>query len=286
MIQYPNAKINLGLNVLSRRPDHFHEIETVLIPVNLCDALEIIPAPDNSFEFSSSGLSVPGETSDNLCIRAFQLLSDELSKKGNKTPPTRNKGKHGLAPVKIHLHKIIPMGAGLGGGSSDGAFTLKILNELFELGLSLKQLNVYAGQLGSDAVFFIEDKPVFASGRGALLTNFNIDLSGYHLAVVKPDIHIATAKAYSMLSPKKPEKPLRQVVAQPMESWKTELVNDFEEAIFAEFPIIREIKQKLYEAGAVYASLSGSGSALFGIFGETPDIKDFFPDCYTWVSKF
>ncbi len=268
MILFPNCKINLGLNIISKRPDGYHDLETVFYPVPLNDALEIIPATDGLFEFHTSGLKIPGDEGQNLCIKAFRLLQAEYQ----------------LPEVKIHLHKVIPMGAGLGGGSSDGTFTLRLLNELFEIELSNDILRDYASRLGSDCPFFIEKQPVFASGRGYRFAPCNIDLKGYFLVIVKPDIHVATADAYAMISPEQPINQLSMVISQPIESWKDELHNDFEKPVFAKYPAIGEIRQKLYDAGAVYAAMSGSGSAVYGLFTDIPSLENLFPGCFSWIS--
>jgi 4-diphosphocytidyl-2-C-methyl-D-erythritol kinase len=268
MILFPNCKINLGLNVISKRPDGYHNLETVFYPVPLHDALEIIPAGDGSSEFHSSGLEIPGDDRQNLCVRAFRMLQAEYK----------------LPEVKMHLHKVIPMGAGLGGGSSDGAFTLKLLNGLFDLQLTDDRLREFAGQLGSDCPFFIENMPVLATGRGNRFSPCTIDLKGYRMVIVKPGVHVATADAYALLTPSEPVNPLAKVISQPVETWKGCLVNDFERTVFENHPVIGEIRKKLYDAGAVYASMSGSGSAVYGLFAGITGMEELFPDCFTWSS--
>jgi 4-diphosphocytidyl-2-C-methyl-D-erythritol kinase len=269
MIQFPNCKINLGLNIVGKRSDGFHNIETVFYPVPLSDALEIIPATDGVFQFHTTGLSIPGGTEDNLCVKAFHLLQSEF----------------GLPPVKIGLHKVIPMGSGLGGGSSDGAFTLKILNELFAIGLDKEQLMDYARLLGSDCAFFLENTPVFAFEKGEQFEHIAIDLSGLYLAIAVPDVHVITAEAYRMVIPEIPKQSLSEVIRLPIKDWKDILVNGFEKPVFEKFPAIGRIKQQLYDAGAIYASMSGSGSAVFGLFEKETLAGSLFQGCFVLTSR-
>jgi 4-diphosphocytidyl-2-C-methyl-D-erythritol kinase len=265
MILFPNCKINIGLNVIRKRSDGFHDLESVFFPVPFHDVLEIIPAADGIFNFQSTGLPIPGEIDKNLCVTAFQLLQSEFK----------------LPEVKIHLHKLIPIGAGLGGGSSDGAFTLKLLNIIFNLSLDDDQLKDYARVLGSDCPFFIENRPLFAYERGDHFEAVELNLSGLTLLLVLPGMHISTAEAYSAVVPAIPEKMLKESIHLPIEQWKEELVNDFEQPVFAKYPAIGEIKRKLYESGAIYASMSGSGSAVYGLFREKPNTKGFFQGNFT-----
>ena len=254
MIAFPHCKINLGLSILAKRADGYHELETVFYPVGLNDIVEIIRASETDappIQFSSTGLEVPGDTTNNLCVKAYQLLKADFPS---------------IPAVKIHLHKNVPMGAGLGGGSSDGTAVLKTLNEMFNLGLTQAQLTNYALQLGSDCPFFVLDKPAHAIGRGELLTPINCDLSNYKIALVHPGVHISTAWAFQQLMPHIKTKTIATIVMQPIETWKHELVNDFEAPIFLAHPMLENIKLFLYEQGAIYASMSGSGSSLFGIF--------------------
>lgn len=267
MLSFPNCKINLGLHILRRREDGFHDLETIFYPLPVTDALEIIrnPDPDNEVVYSSSGLNIDGKEENNLCIKAWKLLK---------------KDHPALPSIKLHLHKAIPMGAGLGGGSSDGAFTLKMLNEKFELGLATEQLMHYAAELGSDGPFFIPDQPSFASGRGELLETINIDLSHYHIVLVNPGIHVNTGWAFSQLNPALPQKSIRDIIQQPIISWKDELVNDFERPVMKEYPAIQKIRDELYKMGALFASMTGSGSSVFGIFEEEPNCSSFAADHY------
>lgn len=239
MVAFPPCKINLGLNIVRKRADGYHDIETCFYPVRWTDILEVIPS--DTFGFTTSGNAIPGD--DNLCVRAYRLLN--------------------APPAKIHLHKIIPTGAGLGGGSSDAAWTLRLLNDVFDLKHSKEELKNYAAQLGSDCAFFIEDVPMIGTGRGEILTKADIDLTGKHIVIVKPGIHVSTAEAYASVVPKESPFDLGDIRS---------LKNDFEPSVFKKYPAIASIKEALYEAGAYYASMSGSGSAVFGIFNSKPSI--------------
>ena len=247
MIVYPNAKINIGLNVLEKQVDGYHKISSVFYPVNeLFDILEIFPSKD--FSFSSSGIEIPGN--DNLCIKAFDLLHSDF-KIGN---------------VTMHLHKLIPIGAGLGGGSSDGAFVLKALNEIFKLELSSVELEKYALQLGADCPFFIENLPKYVTGVGENMMSIDFDLSSYKLKFIFPKIHISTIDAYKFVIPNQPKKGLLDLVNQPIKNWKGNVKNDFEVAAFLKYPQLNKIKKKLYADKAIYASMTGSGSVIYGVF--------------------
>lgn len=254
MISFPNAKINLGLHITSKRKDGYHEIESCMIPIPLFDALEVI-IDNKKTTFESSGLNIPGETKDNLILKAYQLFKKDFPN---------------LPHLNIHLHKNIPMGAGLGGGSADAAFALNLMNNLFDLILDDFFLEEYAAQIGSDCAFFIENKPKIARGRGELLEPVNLDLSGTHLVLINPGIHIGTKEAYAGVTPTVPSVKLEEVLADK-NRWKDELVNDFEASIFPNHPEIAAIKNKLYESGAYYAAMSGSGSSVFGLFKEKPE---------------
>ena len=254
MITFPNAKINLGLKVLEKRTDGFHNIETIFYPVGLSDILEIIPSQDGNLTFETTGLRVPGDKNDNLCVKAFHLLSSVFH----------------LPLVKIHLHKVIPTGAGLGGGSSDGAFTIKMLNDLFLLRLSDDQMMSYARNLGSDCAFFILNRAVFAFNKGDHFEPLELDLSGYQIEVVTTDIHISTAEAYSMIDIQTEsmthESQLKEIIRKPVVEWNKILINDFEKPVFKKYPELERIKQDLYDKGALYVSMTGSGSSIYGIF--------------------
>ncbi len=268
MIAFPNCKINLGLSVIERRRDGYHNIETIFNPLPLHDVLEIVPAHDEKTVFTSSGIEIPGEPDQNLCLKAYELLNKDFN----------------LEPVKIHLHKVVPIGAGLGGGSSDAASSLMLLNDLFSLKLSRKKLLKYASQLGADCAFFILNKPVFANKKGDRFRSVKLDLSGKFIVLVKPDVHVGTAEAYAGITPGTRIFSVRQLVEKSMSGWKYTLFNDFEKSIFQKYPMIEEIKTKLYDAGAIYASMSGSGSAVYGIFEKAVDLQKAFNGFFYWSS--
>jgi 4-diphosphocytidyl-2-C-methyl-D-erythritol kinase len=256
MIVFPNAKINIGLNVLSKRTDGFHNIETIFYPVGLSDVLEIIPSNNGILSFESTGLPIPGKKEDNLCLKAFHLLSSVFH----------------LRSVKIHLHKIIPTGSGLGGGSSDCAFTIRLLNDLFLLGLSDDQMMNYARNLGSDCAFFFLNRPALAFNKGDHFEPLELNLSGYRIEIVTSAIHVDTAEAYGMTEIHSESGssyfPLKEIIHHPLSEWKDFLVNDFERPVFKEYPVLERIKQNLYDRGALYASMSGTGSSIYGIFPQ------------------
>lgn len=262
MVSFPPCKINLGLHILQKRSDGYHDLETCFLPVPWSDILEIISAA--SFSFSTSGLHVPGDPADNLCVRAYKLLQQDFE----------------LPPVQIHLHKVIPAGAGLGGGSADAAYTLRLLNNVCKLGLPAPALAAYAARLGSDCAFFIYSTPMFGTGRGEVLEPIQIQLQGKFLAICKPDIHVSTAEAYAGVAPRLPEIPLREVLAKPLEDWWFFLKNDFETHIMARHPAIRNIRDKFYAQGARYASMSGSGAAVFAIFDNDVTLD---PEAYEGI---
>src|SRR5690606_18931413 len=253
MLLFPNAKINLGLRVTGKRKDGYHDIETCMFPIPLHDALEIILA--NKTSFTSSGISIPGNDKDNLILKAYQLLRKDFND---------------LPAIAIHLHKAIPVGAGLGGGSADAAFALTLMNNLFDLLLEDWFLEDYAAQLGSDCPFFIENTPKIATGRGEILSPIEIDLKGKWLLLVNPSLHIGTKEAYEGVVPKQPSDDLREILAETS-VWKDRLKNDFEESIFQKYPLIQSIKELLYGQGAFYAAMSGSGSTVFGLFEQEPE---------------
>lgn len=269
MLVFPNSKINLGLNILRKRNDGYHDLETVFYPVPLHDALEIIALGPNektsSFPFSQSGAEIKGRQTANLCVLAYKLLKKDFP---------------GLPKIKMHLHKVIPSGAGLGGGSADAAFTLVLLNNMFKLGIAEEKLRQYARELGSDCPFFIINKPCFAQGRGELLESIQLDLSGYEFIIINPGIHIDTGMAFANITPSIPAKQVKEIIQLPVGQWKKELKNDFEIPVFQQFPEIAAIKETLYKAGAVYASMSGSGSTVFGIFPPDTEPALSFPPHY------
>lgn len=265
MISFPPCKINLGLNVVSKRSDGYHNLETCFYPIPWTDVLEIIPSQKKLFEIS--GNSVPGSSSDNLCVKAYQLLQRNFN----------------LPPAGMYLHKVIPSGAGLGGGSSNGAHALRLLNQVFDLALTPEELKTYALQLGSDCPFFIEDKPMLGSGRGEVLTEISISLSGKFFVIVKPGVHVSTTEAYRGVIPMRHQTGINDIIEKkPIEQWSQFLKNDFENSVFPKYPVIRDIKNMLYKQGALYASMSGSGSAVFGIFEDPIDLTEHFPEMIYW----
>jgi len=262
MLSFPNAKINLGLNIIRKRMDGFHDLETVFYPVEgLRDVLETVHgnSGDGSLSFTHSGLDIPGDTGHNLCSKAYYLLKKDFPE---------------LPAIQMHLHKQIPMGAGLGGGSANGAFTLTMLNQQFGLGLKEEQLIRYALTLGSDCPFFIINKACYAGGRGEELEPITLDLTAYQLVLINPGIHVPTGWAFSQIHPHEPSYPCRQIVQQPVETWHNLLINDFELPVMQAYPEIQAIKDQLYQQGAVYASMTGTGSTVYGLF--TKDIQPSF----------
>ena len=254
MILFPPAKINLGLNVPYKREDGYHEIETCMYPIPFLDILELLPA--EKFSFLQTGLVIPGNDSDNLCVKAYNLMKERSS----------------IPPVYIHLRKEIPMGAGMGGGSADAAYVLKGLNELFELAISVEELEEMAAKLGSDCPFFIKAEPQIAKGRGEIMSSCALTLNGYYLKIVNPGIHIGTREAYAGIQFGVLTKSIKEVVEGPINDWKVDLKNDFETHIFKSYPTLGDIKQQLYDEGAVYAAMSGSGSTMFGIYKTKPSL--------------
>lgn len=253
MICFPNAKINLGLHITAKRADGYHELETCMVPIPWLDALEMIPAKKTIFE--STGLPIPGEAKDNLIVKAYKLLKKDFPD---------------LPEVHIHLHKNIPMGAGLGGGSADAAFALTLMNQLFELYLEDIFLEEYAAQLGSDCALFIENKPKIANGRGEILIPTDVNIQGDFVILVKPPIHLGTKEAYAGVKPQAPTVDLQEVL-KDKHAWREQLVNDFEKSIFPNHPSLPQIKAQLYGMGAYYAAMSGSGSTVFGLFSKKPE---------------
>jgi 4-diphosphocytidyl-2-C-methyl-D-erythritol kinase len=256
MIIFPNAKINIGLNVINRRDDGYHNVETIFYPVNIKDALEIVTADE--FSFQSSGLEIPGSMEDNLCIKGYHLLKKDFD----------------LPPVKIHLHKHIPIGAGLGGGSADAAFFIRLLNQNFNLDLTDDRMIDYARQLGADCAFFILNKPVFAFDKGDEFETIKLDLSNYKIILAMPPVHVSTSEAYGGVKPAPVQQSLMELINRPVREWKNFIKNDFEFSVFKNYPVIRGVKAALYDAGAIYASMSGSGASVFGIFDKTPDLHE------------
>jgi len=270
MICFPNAKINIGLHVLEKQKDGFHAIESLFLPIQLNDILEVVPQPQlkEKWVLYQSGLCIAGSEKENLVVRAYELLDKEFS----------------LPPVSLYLHKVIPMGAGLGGGSANGAFTLTCINQLFNLGLLQTQLESYAAQLGSDCPFFIQNSPAFVSGRGDCLEPILNDKGiTYFIVVVNPGYHVSTKKAYSQVVPNSQNRgAIERIISQPLKEWVTGLSNDFESCVFDEFPEVKRIKEGLYNEGALFASMTGSGSSVYGIFKHKKELKPLFPKSYYW----
>lgn len=267
MTTFPHAKINIGLQVTERRPDGYHNLDTVFYPIPINDALEVIVAEGADYDcrLHISGIEIEGDTDHNLVVRAYRLLAADYT----------------LPPVDIYLHKHIPTGAGLGGGSADASYMLRMLNEMFGLGITTRKLEAYATLLGADCPFFITGKPVYATGIGNEFHPIDLDLSGWHLVVVKPNVFVSTKEAYSMVKPEKPEVTLDKKITRPITEWRDSISNDFERGIFTLHPELADIKARLYLLGAKYAAMSGSGSALFGLF-ETPieNIEQHFEGCF------
>jgi 4-diphosphocytidyl-2-C-methyl-D-erythritol kinase len=266
MLIFPNAKINIGLNIVSKRKDGFHNIETVFFPVKgLTDAIEFMPSSETGF--TTSGIHIEGIPADNLVLKAYHLLKDPFK----------------LPPLSIHIHKFIPIGAGLGGGSSDASFMLKGLMDYFHLPLKPKELADYAGQLGSDCAFFLFNKPTLASGKGEILYPISLELKHKHFLIIKPPFSINTRDAYSGVKASEPLQKLIDLIHQPLKEWKNLIRNDFESIAFQRFPELENIKQKMYSMGALYASLSGSGSAMYGIFEIKPELPKLPENYFCWI---
>jgi 4-diphosphocytidyl-2-C-methyl-D-erythritol kinase len=278
MVFFPNCKINLGLRILRRREDGYHDLETVFYPLPLRDALEIIRSEE--LLFTATGIPIPGDAAHNLCLKAWHLLHRDFPD---------------LPPVHIHLHKNIPIGAGLGGGSADGAQMLELLNKRFQIGIDTNKLLDYAAQLGSDCPFFLLNKPCLGTGRGEKLEPIELDLSGYSFVIVAPGVHISTAQAFALCTPEENDMPgavragdtdrqsIKDILTQPIGAWARKLQNDFEEPVLRQYPSLRSIKDRLYAAGALYASLTGSGSSFFGIFQKNSIPSLIFEADYTVI---
>lgn len=274
MLVFPNAKINLGLNITEKRPDGYHNLETIFYPIPVEDALEvnILQGRIEKYRLHQAGLEIAGEAENNLVVKAYKLLDKDFH----------------LPPVDIHLFKHIPSGAGLGGGSADAAFMLKLLNDKFDLKLKDETLEGYAASLGADCAFFIKNKPTYAEGIGNIFSPLQLSLKGYQLWLVKPDIFVSTRDAFSKIKPHQPDMSLKEIIQLPVKEWKERMINDFEESVFPQFPVIGDIKEEMYRQGALYASMSGSGSSVYGIFkaeATLPEV-DFGEKAYVFKGKF
>lgn len=268
MVSFPNAKINIGLNVVEKRQDGFHNIETVFYPVELCDVIEFIENPNETI-FNNTGIKVEGNNENNLIIKACNLL----------------RNKYPIPHLSLHLHKIIPMGAGLGGGSSDAAFTIKSLTNYFKIGLTNEEQEELASRLGSDCAFFIRNRPIFAYEKGNKFKDIELSLIQYNVVIVYPHIHVSTQEAYSSVKPAQPDKSLLEAIKLPIGMWKDHIKNDFETGVFKKHPLLKEIKDELYSKGAVYASMTGSGSAIYGFFESDPEISSLKKNFFVWTGK-
>ena len=272
MITFPNAKINLGLRITERRPDGYHNLETIFYPIHLEDALEVVPLKDNKQEYDLkiTGTPIDGTTEDNLVVRGYRLLKQDFD----------------FPPLHIYMYKHIPLGAGLGGGSSDAAFMIKLLNEKFALGMTTGQMEAYASRLGADCAFFIQDRPVLATGIGNEFTPIDLSLKGMYIVLVKPSVSVSTREAYAGVTPQRPDVPLTTLIRRPIEEWRDCIANDFEPSVFRAYPEIAAIKDKLYDMGAVYASMSGSGSTVYGIFRESvPYVDEHFGEHFCRIRE-
>ena len=263
MISFPNCKINLGLRITEKRSDGFHTIESCFYPIEWNDILEIIPAAE--LRFTSSGIAIPGNPDQNLCMKVWQLLNHRF----------------GIPAVHIHLHKVIPIGAGLGGGSSDAAFAVKTLNQLFDLKLSDDDMEELLRPLGSDCAFFVRNKPVLAIEKGDRFEKTSVSLSGSWIVLIYPGIHISTQEAYSLVKPVLPSESLNNLLEGDRKNWKDQLKNDFEKHLFFNHSVLDHVKNKLYNYGAIYASMTGSGSCIYGLFDEEPDSSHFEDSNFT-----
>ena len=269
MICFPNAKINLGLNIVSKRADGYHNIETIFYPIGLKDALEVIPSnKTRTYRFFQTGIDIGGNVENNLVIKALLMLKEQ---------------KH-IPGIDIHLLKTIPCGAGLGGGSSDAAFMLQLLNDTFSLGFSDEELKQFAVKLGADCAFFLTNKPAFASGIGEQLEEVELSLQNYYFVLVKPDIFVSTQEAFQQIEVQQPKLSLKEIVKRPMLEWRELMHNDFELSIFKKHPEIEKIKQTLYEEGALYSSMSGSGTSVYAFFEKQPQtsFSELFPNHFVW----
>jgi len=268
MLVFPNTKINIGLNITEKRNDGFHNLETIFYPIKLCDILEFVET-NGKTEFHSSGININVSENNNLVMKANKLLQEDYK----------------LPNFKIHLHKNVPLGAGLGGGSADASYMLTGLNDYFNLRITEDKLINYAQKLGSDCPFFIKNKPTFAEGTGNIFSNIDLDLSSYYILIIKPNIHVSTKDAFFNIVPKKPQVSLKELVKLPIHEWKKLIINDFENSVFKIYPEIKKIKDTLYNMGAIYAQMSGSGASVFGIFNNKPTIPNILKEYFIYIQS-
>jgi len=271
MITFPNAKLNLGLNIVSKRPDGYHNLETIFYPIAIKDALEIIVKEEQDKDtFFEAGIKIDAAPDNNLVMKALKLM----------------RLHYHFPSIEVHLLKKIPFGAGLGGGSADASFMLKLLNQTFQINISDEELAKLAVQLGADCPFFIYNRSVFATGIGEIFEEVQLSLKAYHFVLIKPDIHVPTKDAYALTTPQYPKQSLKDLIKLPVSEWNGLMINDFEKSVFEKYPVINEIKDTLYKQGALYASMSGSGSSVFGIFKEEQNnLESLYPGCFTWQGQ-
>ncbi len=271
MISFPNCKINIGLHITEKRADGFHNLESILTPVYWQDILEIVPNDENQIDvdFKTSGVRLFGLKENNLCAKAYKLLKEHYP----------------LPPIKIHLHKIIPIGAGLGGGSSDATFTMIMLNKMFNLNISNEDMELFSAKLGTDCPFFLHNQTIFAHEKGDIFEKLKNQSKQYFIVLIKPKIHVNTTQAYSWIKPVKRKASLKELIMQPIESWKENIFNDFEIPVFEKYPAIKNIKARLYKLGAIYASMSGSGSTVYGIFEDEKHLNTYFRSSVLYQGK-
>lgn len=273
MILFPNAKINLGLDILRKRPDGYHDVETVMYPIPWTDVLELTPSGSGETSLTCSGRGVACEPEKNLVMKAYRALERRMGR---------------LPGVDIHLRKVIPDGAGLGGGSADAAFTLRGLNELFDLGLTQEELAGIGATLGADVPFFIYNRPMLCTGTGTEMRPYEVSLGGMWILVAKPEVSVPTAAAYSKVTPAVPEVRIAETLQQPIGEWHGVLKNDFEASVFPAYPAVEEVKARMASLGPVYGSMSGSGSAVFGVFDRdilAEDVAELFPNCQLFSGR-
>jgi len=268
MIVFPNTKINIGLNITEKRKDDFHNLETIFYPIELSDVLEFVET-NGKTEFQSSGIKIDVQENDNLVLKAYKLLQEDYE----------------IPNLKIHLHKNVPLGAGLGGGSSDASYMLIALNNYFNLNIIEAELISYAQKLGSDCPFFIKNKTTFAEGTGNIFSDINLDLSQYYILLIKPNIHIRTKDAFSNIIPSKPKQSLKELIKLPITEWKSNIYNNFESSVFKLYPDLKKIKDTLYNMSAIYAQMSGSGATVFGIFEKEPIVSSQFKDYFVYLQR-